>query len=68
MLAAIPMLLLMVAVEAAAHMPALVWLDSCKPAHLPMQLPVLAAGILCYAALVTLACRISIKRYEAVDL
>ena len=39
LLAAIPMALLMTATEAAAHLPALAWMDSCQPEHLRMQLP-----------------------------
>ena len=67
-LAAIPMVFLMAATEAAAHIPALVWMDSSQPEHLFMQLPVLAAGIVCYGVLVPLACRISVKHFEKVDL
>lgn len=44
-LAAIPMVLLMVAIEAAAHIPALAWMDSCQPKHLLTQLPILIVGI-----------------------
>ena len=67
-LAAIPMVFLMVAIEAASYIPALVWLDSCQPEHLLMQLPILIAGIVCYGVLVPLAYRISAKRFEKVDL
>ena len=67
-LAAIPMVLLMVAIEAAAHIPALAWMDSCQPKHLLMQLPILTAGIFCYSIFIPLAYRISIKRFEKVDL
>ena len=59
---------LMAAIEAAAHMPALAWMDSCRPEHLLMQLPILLAGIACYGALVPLAYRISAKRFEKADL
>ena len=67
-LAAIPMVFLMAAIEAASYIPALVWLDSCQPEHLLMQLPILIAGIVCYGVLVPLAYRISAKRFEKVDL
>ena len=67
-LAAIPVIFLMVAIEAASYIPALVWLDSCRPEHLLMQLPILIAGIVCYGVLVPLAYRISAKRFEKVDL
>ena len=67
-LAAIPMVFLMAAIEAASYIPALVLLDSCQPEHLLMQLPILIAGIVCYGVLVPLAYRISAKRFEKVDL
>ena len=67
-LAAIPMVFLMAAIEAASYIPALVWLDSCQPEHLLMQLPILIAGIVCYGVLVPLAYRISAKRFEKDDL
>ena len=65
-IASVPMLLGMIAVESAAHIPALAWLDS--DAHWRRQLPVLAAGMACYASLLPLACRISERRFERVDL
>lgn len=64
--ASVPMLLGMIAAESTAHIPALAWLDS--DAHWRRQLPVLAAGMACYAALLPLACRISEGRFERVDL
>ena len=67
-LAALPMVFLMVAIEAAAHIPALVWMDSRQPEHLLMQLPILLVGIVSYGALVPFAYRISAKRFEKVDL
>ena len=66
--AAIPMVFLRAAIEAASYIPALVWLDSCQPEHLLMQLPILIAGIVCYGVLVPLAYRISAKCFEKVDL
>lgn len=66
--ASIPMVVWMIAVEAAAHVPALGWLDSDQPKHLLMQLPILAAGIICYVALLSLAYRISVKCFDKVDL
>ena len=66
--ASIPMVLLMAAAEAAAHIPSLVWMDSNKLEHLLMQLPILAVGIICYVALTAAAYRISAKRFEKVDL
>ena len=67
-LAAVPMLLLMVAAEGSVHIPALAWLDSSCPEDLVRQAPILAVGLVCYAALLTLSYRISVKRYEKVDL
>ena len=67
-LAAIPMVLLMVAIEATAHIPALTWVDSYQPKHLLIQLPILLAGIVFYGVFVSLAYRISAKRFEKVDL
>ena len=64
--ASVPMLLGMIAAESTAHIPALAWLDS--DAHWRRQLPVLLAGAACYAALLPLACRISERRFERVDL
>ncbi len=67
-LASTPMAVLMIAVEAVAHIPALAWLDSFQPEHLLMQLPILVAGFLCYVAFLSLAYRISVKYFEKVDL
>lgn len=67
-LAAIPMLLLMVVVEGAVHIPALAWLDSYAMPDQLRQLPILLFGIVCYAALLSAAYRISVKRFERVDL
>ena len=68
LLASIPMVLLILMVEAMPHIPALTWLDSYQPKHLLMQLPILAAGFICYAALLLFAYRISVKRFNKVDL
>ncbi len=66
--ASIPMVVLMAATEAAAHIPALAWMDSCQPEHLFRQLPILAVGMVRYGALIPLAYRISVKHFEQVDL
>ena len=68
LLASIPMVLLILMVEVMPHIPALTWLDSYQPKHLLMQLPILAAGFICYAALLLFAYRISVKRFDKVDL
>ena len=67
-LAALPMVILMAAIEAAARIPALAWMDSRQPEHLRMQLPILLVGIVSYGALVPFAYRISARRFEKVDL
>ena len=67
-IAAIPMLLLMVAAEGSVRIPQLAWLDSYAPADLMQQVPILLIGILCYGGFVTLAYIISVKRFEHVDL
>ena len=66
--ASIPMVVLMAATEATAHIPVLAWMDSCQPEHLFRQLPILAVGMVCYGALIPLAYRISVKHFEQVDL
>lgn len=66
--AAVPLAVLMIGTEATAHIPALAWLDSFRSEHLWQQLPILAAGIVCYSVIVPLAYRISAKRFEKVDL
>lgn len=68
MIAAIPMLLMMAAVEGAVRIPQLAWLDSYAPPDLVRQLPFLPVGILCYGCFVTLAYKLSVKRFENVDL
>ena len=67
-LASIPMVVLMIAVEAVAHIPELAWLDSYQPKYLLMQLPILVVGIICYTAFLSLAYRISVKYFDKVDL
>lgn len=67
-LAAIPMVILMLAAESTAYIPALAWLDSYDTEHLLTQLPILIAGSVCYIAALFAAYRISAKRFEKVDL
>ena len=66
--AAIFMVFLMILVETTAHIPALVWMDSCQTENLLMQLPILVVGIICYGMLIPLAYQISARYYEKVDL
>ena len=67
-IAAIPMLLMMVIVEGAVRIPQLAWLDSYTLPDLMRQIPVLLIAILCYGGFVSLAYKISVKRFEHVDL
>ena len=67
-MAAIPMLLMMVTVEGAVRFPQLTWLDSYAPSDCLRQIPFLLIGILCYGCFVTLAYKLSVKRFENVDL
>lgn len=66
--AAVPMALLMAAAESSVRIPALLWLDSVRPRHLLMQLPILAAGMACYAVSLPRAYRASVKRFDRVNL
>jgi hypothetical protein len=67
-IAAIPLLLFMIAVEACAHVPVLAWLDRYAPQDMLMQTPILLIGILCYILLLSIAYRVSVTRFEKVDL
>lgn len=67
-LAMIPVVIMMAATEAAAHFPALGFLDSTAPCDLVRQIPLLIAGIVIYAAAMFAACRISENRFEKVNL
>lgn len=67
-IAAIPMLLLMIAAEGVVRLPAFVWLDSYAPWDLLRQIPLLCIGIFCYVSCLLLAYRISVRRFEKVDL
>ena len=66
--AIVPVLLLIVLMEAAVHLPALAWLDSLAPADLIRQLPILCGGAVVYAAGSLLAYRPAAARFERVDL
>ncbi len=67
-LAAIPMVILMILVESTAYIPALTWMDSYQPEHLLRQLPILAVGIIFYAVFLSLAYHMSVKHFEKADL
>lgn len=68
LLAVIPATLLVVAMEAAAHIPSLAWLDSVAPADLLRQLPLLLIGAVVYAAAIIAAYHSSARSFESVDL
>lgn len=67
-IASVPMVILMAAAEILSHIPELSWIDSYEMSALKMQIPILAAGIICYILIMTAAYRISVKRFEKVDL
>lgn len=67
-IAAIPMLLLMIAVESSVRFPSFVWLDSYVLLDFLRQTPILFIGIISYITLLSLAYRISSRRFENVDL
>lgn len=64
----VPVILLMVAVEACGHIPALAWMDSIAPENLLRQFPILIVGIIFYAGCLYAAYRVASKRFEWVDL
>lgn len=64
LMAAVPMTVMIAAAESSAHIPALAWMDSCRPECLRMQVPVLAAGLICYAVFLCLAYRSAARRFE----
>ena len=66
--AAIPMTILMLAIEACAHIPNLSWLDSFSPIDLFHQVPILAVGIIAYCTLLLFTYHICCKRFKNVDL
>lgn len=67
-LASIPMVILMVAVEGSVHVPSLFWLDRYEPDYWLWQALILLLGLLCYAMCLSIAYLISIKQFEKVDL
>ena len=67
-LAAIPMVILMILVESVAYIPALTWMDSYQPEHLLMQLPILAVGMICYAVFLSMAYHMSVRNFAKADL
>ncbi len=68
LIALAPVTLGIFAMEAVIHFPGLGWLDGTSPEALLRQLPVLLAGAATYAACWALALRISVRRFEKVNL
>lgn len=68
LLAMLPVLALMAAVEGSVRVPTLSWLDSTAPEHLLWQLPILFAGALCYICSILTARHVATKRFQRVDL
>ena len=66
--AVIPTTLVMGALEAQPHFPALTWLDDLDAATQVRLLPALIASVLLYAGGMALTFRASAQRYEKVDL
>ena len=54
--------------EALHHLPGLAWLNPLDFSHMGMQLAFLMAGLVLYAGVSVLACRIAEKRFEQLDL
>lgn len=68
LIALVPTVLMILAMEAAVHFPGLGWLDGLDRESLLRQLPVLGAGVLVYVGGTALAYRIGAARFERVDL
>ena len=66
--AAIPMLLLMIIAEGSVRFPVFSYLDSSIPRDLFRQIPFLLLGILCHITFLIFSYRISVRRFEKVDL
>lgn len=68
LLAFIPAALIVLVMEVLVHLPGLEWLDSIEPAFMLHQLPILGVGVVAYVTGMVLAYRISVSRFEHVDL
>jgi len=64
----LPVVPAMVLVEILPHLPGLQWLDSLSAESMLRQLPVLALGAVGYGAGMWAAYRLSVRRFEKVDL
>lgn len=66
--AVIPATLMVIIMEVIVHIPRFAWLDSIEPDMLLRQVPILIIGILFYIVVIFAAYRVSIQRFERVDL
>lgn len=66
--ASIPAVLLIVCMEAAVHLSALVWLDSLNWHDQLRQLPILVLGAVVYGISTVLSYRVAMRHFERVDL
>lgn len=67
-LASVPLILGITAMEIIVHLPAFYWLDSTAPADLLRQLPILLVGGTLYGLALPSACYVAKKRFQQVDL
>ncbi|MDR2166709.1 MAG: ABC-2 transporter permease [Clostridiales bacterium] len=68
LLALIPAIPVVFAMEALVHFPQFAWLDSITGEEMLRQLPILIAGIVTYPIFTLIAYRISLRRFDMVDL
>lgn len=68
LLAIIPATLVVLVMEVIVHFPRFAWLDSVESSELVRQLPILLIGIVVYIFTNFLAYKVSVKRFERVDL
>ena len=68
LLAIIPASLVVLVMEVIVHFPQFNWLDSVEPSMMMKQLPILFIGVVVYIVANSIAYKISVKRFEQVDL
>lgn len=64
----LPAILVMTLMEVIVHFPRFYWLDSVALPDLLRQLPILIGGVLVYLFAILFAYRVSVQRFEQVDL
>lgn len=67
-LAIIPASLVVLLMEVIVHFPGFVWFDRVEPSFLVRQLPILFVGIVIYIVSIFAAFKVSVRRFERVDL